>query len=182
MRSIDSPVPHAATSWLSPGEEAVFALAYNSGLILILKWNPGHFSTLELKQDSSMPRFLSGLATAFRRNNEINVPMSLTIHTFGNELYLFALYREGNIRMWSCSKGQCIAYTDIMENQQEACQGAQGHILRKCVESEDELYLGTFMKFSHGCEFCVFKPVHEAGIFKFVKLCTLLAPDVSVSQ
>ena len=34
---IDSPVPHAAASWFIPPQEALFAFAYNSGTILLLR-------------------------------------------------------------------------------------------------------------------------------------------------
>ncbi|KAG7213986.1 hypothetical protein KM043_001360 [Ampulex compressa] len=177
----NSPVPHAAASWLTlPQEEALFALAYNSGTILLLRLDTitGLVHTSELKQDSIVPRFLSGIATAFRgRNSEAHVAMSLVIHGYGNDTYLFALCREGNIRMWSCNKSQCIAVTDVAIDNRVASQGAQGHILRKAVDNSNELYLGTFLKFGAGCEFSILKPVQDNGVFKFVRLCTLFAPD-----
>lgn len=179
---IDSPVPHAATSWYIPPQEALFALAYNSGIILLLRLDikTGAVHTSELKEDSIVPRFLSGIATAFRgRNSEAHVAMSLVIHNFGNDTYLFALCREGTIRMWSCNKVQCIAVTDVTIDNRVASQGAQGHMLRKVLGLDNELYLGTFLKFSTRCEFSILKPIQDNGIFKFVRLCTRFAQDVS---
>jgi len=182
---IDSPVPHAAASWLTlPQEEALFALAYSSATILLLRLDTrtGHVHTSELKQDSIVPKFLSGIATAFRgRNIEAHVAMSLVIHNYGSDTYLFALYREGNVRIWSCNKTQCIAMTDAAIENRIVSQGAQGHVLRKALGDNNELYLGIFLKFNAECEFSILKPVQENGIFKFVRLCTLYAPDVSTS-
>ena len=103
--------------------------------------------------------------------------MSLVIHTCGNETYLFALCREGNVRMWSCNKSQCVAVADVAIDNRVASQGAHGHILRKVLGSDNELYLGTYLKFGSGCEFSILKPVRDAGLFKFVRICTLFAPD-----
>ncbi|XP_076303351.1 nuclear pore complex protein Nup160 [Lasioglossum baleicum] len=176
----NSPVPHAATSWYIPPQDALFALAYNSGVILLLRLDikTGVVHTSELKEDSIVPRFLSGIATAFRgRNSEAHIAMSLAIHNCGSDTYLFALCREGNIRMWSCNKAQCIAVTDATIDNRIASQGAQGHLLRKALGPDNELYLGTFLKFSSRCEFSILKPVLDNGVFKFVRLCTRFAQD-----
>ena len=176
----NSPVPHAAASWFIQPQEALFALAYNSGTILLLRLDikTGLVHTSELKQDSIVPRFLSGIATAFRgRTSEAYVAMSLIIHSCGNDTYLFALCREGNVRMWSCNKTQCVAVTDAAIDNRVASQGAQGHMLRKALGPDNELYLGTFLKFSTRCEFSILKPVQDNGIFKFVRLCTRFAQD-----
>ncbi|EGI69420.1 Nuclear pore complex protein Nup160-like protein [Acromyrmex echinatior] len=177
----NSPVPHAAASWLMlPQEEALFALAYSSATILLLRLDAltGLVHTSELKQDSIMPKFLSGIATAFRgRNTEAYVAMSLVIHSYGSDTYLFALCREGNLRVWSCNKTQCVAVTDAATENRVVSQGAQGHVLRKALGNDDELYLGTFLKFGTGCEFSILKPVQDNGMFKFIRLCTLYAPD-----
>lgn len=178
----NSPIPHAAASWLTlPHEEAVFALAYNTGSILVLRLDTitGLVHSTELKQDSIVPRFLSGIAIALRgKNTEDQVAMSLEIHTFGINTYLFALCREGTLRMWSCNKSQCVAVADVTIDSHQGSQGIHGHMLKKVLNStENEFYLGIYLKFSTGCEFSVFKPVPDAGLFKFIRICTLFAPD-----
>ncbi|CAL7942667.1 unnamed protein product [Xylocopa violacea] len=176
----NSPVPHAAASLFIPPQEALFAFAYNSGTVLLVRLDTktGLVHTSELKEDSIVPRFLSGIATAFRgRTSEAHVAMSLTIHSYGIDTYLFALCREGNIRMWSCNKAQCVAVTDAAIDNRIASQGAQGHILRKTLGPNNELYLGTFLKFSTRCEFSILKPIQDNGLFKFVRLCTRFAQD-----
>jgi len=64
----DTPLPHTSASWLSVNEEALFALAYSTGPILLIRMNPlsGVVAVNELKQETMMPRFLSGIAGALR--------------------------------------------------------------------------------------------------------------------
>ncbi|KAF7993721.1 hypothetical protein HCN44_010316 [Aphidius gifuensis] len=178
----NSPIPHAAASWLTlPHEEAVFALAYNTASILVLRLDTitGLVHSTELKQDSIVPRFLSGIAIALRgKNTEDQVAMSLEIHTIGINTYLFALCREGTLRMWSCNKSQCVAVADVTIDSHQGSQGIHGHMLKKVLNSTDnEFYLGIYLKFSTGCEFSILKLVQDAGLFKFVRICTRLAPD-----
>lgn len=163
----------------------MFALAYSSATILLLRLDTptGIVHTSELKQDSMVPRFLSGIATAFRgRNIEAQMAMSLVIHGYESDTYLFALCREGNVRMWSCNKQQCVAVTDAAIENRVVSQGAQGHVLRKALGSDNQLYLGTFLRFNARCEFSILKPMQDNGIFKFARLCILNAPDVSIRE
>jgi len=64
----DTPLPHTSASWLSVNEEALFALAYSTGPILLIRMNPlsGMVAVNELKQETMVPRFLSGIAGALR--------------------------------------------------------------------------------------------------------------------
>jgi hypothetical protein len=63
-----TPLPHTSASWLSVNEEALFALAYSTGPILLIRMDPlsGMVSVIELKQETMVPRFLSGIAGALR--------------------------------------------------------------------------------------------------------------------
>lgn len=40
--------------------------------------------------------------------------MSLILHTTGLETYVIALCRDGHLRVWSATKGQCIAVSNIL--------------------------------------------------------------------
>jgi hypothetical protein len=64
----DTPLPHTSASWLSVNEEALFALAYSTGPVLLIRMNPlsGVVRVSELKQETMVPRFLSGIAGALR--------------------------------------------------------------------------------------------------------------------
>lgn len=56
-----------AASDLTEEEGAIFVLAYPSGDILLVTQSADGYSTIEeLKMDSMVPRFLSGIAEKFR--------------------------------------------------------------------------------------------------------------------
>lgn len=180
----NTPLPQTSASWLSVNEEALFALAYSTGPILLIRMGPhGVMSVSELKQETIMPRFLSGIAGALRgKQNDSNVAVSMVLHSMGLETYLFSLYRDGNLRMWSCTRAQCVAVTDVLSDTAETgrnlTQGAQSHVLRKAVgQNDSQLYLGVFLCFASESEVCVLKPVNESGVFKFMRQCTVFAPD-----
>lgn len=64
---LDSQLPHVATSLLTHNEEALFLLGYPSGEVLLVRQSPtGQSISSELKYESFMPRFISGLAEKFR--------------------------------------------------------------------------------------------------------------------
>lgn len=63
----DTQLPHTAASDLTLDEEAVFVLAYPSGDVLLVRQSvEGRCSSTELKSESIIPRFLSGIAGRFR--------------------------------------------------------------------------------------------------------------------
>lgn len=162
-------------------EEALFALAYSTGTILLLHLNiqSGSIQSSEIKQESIVPRFLSGLATAFRGLGvDINVSMSLVLHSYDNNFYLIALCREGRLRMWSCHNSQCIAAINLTSN--GINDGIQNYGLKKYIDPSNDLYLCTYLKYDSKSEFCVLKLLVEDGIFTFNKLSILLSTDVSI--
>lgn len=56
---------------------------------------------------------------------------------------------------------------------------AQNHILRKSTDSDEEkLLIGIFLCFSNACQFQIFKAGFEDGMFVFLRVCTLYAPEV----
>lgn len=65
---LDSELPHVAASYLNISqEETIFVFGYPSGQQLLVKHAfSGHCSYIELKQETKVPRFLSGIAGALR--------------------------------------------------------------------------------------------------------------------
>jgi len=115
----DTLMPHASACWLCPNSDILYALAYASGAVLLARHdaNNGTMTTTELKQDSLTHRLLSGLTGALRgRHNEENVPASMIFHSMGSDTFLFSLSRSGSLRVWSCSKVQCIMVADVLED------------------------------------------------------------------
>ncbi|PNF18521.1 Nuclear pore complex protein Nup160-like protein [Cryptotermes secundus] len=181
----NTPLPHTSASWLSVNEEALFALAYSTGPVLLIRMDPlsGMVRASELKQETMVPRFLSDIAGALRgRASDSDMVVSMVLHSVGLETYLFSLSRDGNLRMWSCSRAQCIMVLDMLnsiaDTGRNLTQGAQSHVLRKTVSQHDnQLYLGVFLCFASESEVCVLKPVSELGVFKLIRQCTVYAPD-----
>lgn len=48
------------------------------------------------------------------KSSDGNVVVNVVLHTVGLETYVIALCRDGNIRIWSGSSGQCIAVHDVL--------------------------------------------------------------------
>ncbi|XP_058790744.1 nuclear pore complex protein Nup160 homolog isoform X4 [Phymastichus coffea] len=178
----NAPIAHAAASWLvMPQEEALFAFAFNSGTILLLRLDTitGLVHQSELKIESIVPRFLNGIATALRgKTFENEVFMSIVMHAFGNEVYLFTFCKEGHLRMWSCDKAQCVAVINVFTNNQSSNEIIQHHNLRKITNSNDALYLCTYIKLAARCEFSIFKLIQDSA-YAFIRVCTLLTPKLS---
>lgn len=113
-----------------------------------------------------------------------NIIISMLLHSFGLETYGLTLSRDGNLRIWSCSKGQCVATTDVLLETSDAnrhlIQGAQNHVLRKTIGSNDtDIMLVVFMSFSTECQFHIFRPTLIGGQFKITKINTLYSPGVN---
>lgn len=48
------------------------------------------------------------------KSSDGNVIVSVVLHTVGLETYALTLCRNGHLRIWSCTKSQCIAVSDIL--------------------------------------------------------------------
>lgn len=181
-------MPYSSASWLCANNEALFALAYSNGTILLARHNGnnGTVATQELKQESLTSR-LFFLTSALRgRPSEENVVASMTLHSFGSDTYLFSLGRSGQLRIWSCSRGQCVSVLDVLDDSGEQgrnmTQGAQSHVLKKAVgtmRNENELLLGVFLCFSSECQFVVLQVTYFSGSFRPTRVFNIHAPSVS---
>ncbi|XP_022905074.1 nuclear pore complex protein Nup160 homolog [Onthophagus taurus] len=182
-----SHLPHCSTSWYSAAKnEAYFLFAYPTGEVLLIKYNEfGGCECIELKSESIVPRFLYGLAEKFRsRSSDGNVVVSMVLHTIGLETYAFTLSKSGHLRVWSCSKGQCISVSDILSETvsgQNLSHGSQNHILRKAVGGNElEFILAVVLNFSPECQFHIMQPDISGNQFKLIKISTLFSPGVDL--
>ena len=50
------------------------------------------------------------------RASDGDMAVSIVLHSMGLETYLFSLSRDGNLRMWSCSRALFVMSTDMMGN------------------------------------------------------------------
>lgn len=178
-------MPYSSASWLCSNNDALFALAYTNGTILLARHNDnnGTVATIELKQESLTSRlfFLTGALRG--RPSEENAVASMTLHSFGADTYLFCLGRSGQLRIWSCSRGQCVSVSDVLDDAGEQgknlTQGAQSHVLKKAISSvnnDNELLLGVFLCFSTECQFVVLQVSYFSGSFRPTRLFSIRAP------
>lgn len=119
--------------------EATFILGYNNNALMLIRMvlNSTHCFVSELKQESMVPRFLSGIAGAFRsgKSTDGQVAVSLLLHCIGSDCYAFVLGRDGHLRVWSCNKGNCINSLDVLmdtgDSQSALTQGCKNCNLKK---------------------------------------------------
>ncbi|KAJ8920022.1 hypothetical protein NQ315_011672 [Exocentrus adspersus] len=171
-------LPNLASSYLlADTEEAVFVLSYPSAELLLIKQNTeGQAISMELKGDSLMPKFLTGLAEKFRQKNVDGEDIvSLSFFNLDGETYMLSLCRNGHLKFWSSSKGQCVAVIDILaevgDNVKDRVQGA---MLKKAVDEVDsENILAVFLSFASGCQFHILKPILSNQQIRIVRLNTL---------
>lgn len=174
----NSQLPYLACSTLSPDEEeALFILVYPSGeILLVQQLCQGHNSCSELKSDSIVPRFLSGIADKLRsKTNDRDIVVSLILHKVKSETYLICLTRDGHLKFWSCSRIQCLAVINLLaeigESFHNLVQGGQNHILQKAVDScDDDCLLSVFLSFANHSGFYIFKPFFDNGHIKIIRL------------
>ncbi|CAG9772816.1 unnamed protein product [Ceutorhynchus assimilis] len=153
-------LPNLAKSFYNPDtEEAVFILAYPSAELLLIKLNSqGRALCMELKGESLMPRFLSGITEKFRsKHKDGNQIISALIEVFEYEVYALTLARNGHLKFWSCRNGQCVAAIDMMPQGSDRLQNA---LLRK-AEGNVESYspIAIFMSFPSRGQFHILKPI-----------------------
>lgn len=191
-------LPHVSASLLTVQGDCLFALGYPSGSVLLVQMGAGgqEVTVRELKEDTYVPRFLSGLTNALTggRGAPSEAPVSLALHSHGLETHLFCLHRDGMLAMWSCSRVALVSTLDLAqvcggEAGQRATEGVQSHVLRKAQDARDgPVLLAAFLCFAGGSVLCLAKPsvVPPGGAFRLNLLCTIPAShgdlvDLSVS-
>ncbi|CAH1786774.1 unnamed protein product, partial [Owenia fusiformis] len=170
---------HTATSWLTGEGEALFGMATNTGSILLIKLPSygiqGIVLQHELRQSSMMKRLWSGLVPAAIRGGQeaTDASLSLAIHPFGQDIFIFSVCRDHKIRMWSCKNQECVMASDLLEHMpdsvdpQKTAIGAQGHILHVASGStSSSVHLGVFLSFSDRNLFIILQPVLSDGQYK----------------
>lgn len=100
-------MPHLAASYLTPSEEAIFALSNSVGQITLIRMDSvkGLVSTNELKSGSYLGRLWGNLGGIMGKKEEgADAATSLEIHPIRNDVFVFALCKDNKLRMWSTSK------------------------------------------------------------------------------
>ncbi|XP_055713609.1 nuclear pore complex protein Nup160 homolog [Phlebotomus papatasi] len=154
--STNQPIAHSAACGMDPmGSEAYFALAWQNSLTLFtMNCSNGHTLAMELRQSTVVPRILSNFTGVLRGKNTSNNQCvnSLVFYLMGDEMVLFALYRDNFLRMWSLGNGQCLATINCHEESTEPrFQSPQNSTLRSGCSNT----ICAFMSYTSGCEFVI---------------------------
>ncbi|XP_059616440.1 nuclear pore complex protein Nup160 homolog [Phlebotomus argentipes] len=152
--STNQPITYTAACGMDPqGSEAYFALAWQNTLTLYtMNCSNGHTIATELRQSNMVPRILSSFTGVLRGKTTSNNQCvnSALFYMLGDETFLFTLYRDNFLRMWSLSSGQCVATLNCHEeNAETKFQSPQNSTLR-CGKSNT---ICAFMCYASGCEF-----------------------------
>ncbi|XP_063240290.1 nuclear pore complex protein Nup160 homolog [Bacillus rossius redtenbacheri] len=157
-------IPHTSTSYLTEDGTALFALAYKTGLVHLVRMSEsGETSVQEIRESRG---FLSGLADAFTGGKtEDVVPVSMVLHGLAGEVYLFSLCCGGSLRIIPCynrARSNVVFNVNSHGNECHKCvdiRGARRHVLRKSVDPDDgSLCLAAFLHGRTTSEFCVLAP------------------------
>ncbi|XP_053950472.1 nuclear pore complex protein Nup160 homolog [Anastrepha ludens] len=164
QNAASSSVPHAANSFLSfGGDEAYFALACQSELILyVMSCETGATTSQSLKENNIMPRLFSNLKNAFTGKSDIsdaNHANSMIFSYINGQIYLLALYRDDQLRVWSATNFQCVCSIECMRDQSRTrTQGPQSSALRKINDTS----VCAFLSHANRSEFmCI--DIHTDG-------------------
>lgn len=119
-------IPHAAAVYLSPVDHlAYFALAFTHTTILYQMQPNGITLNNELKETPMIPRIFSNLTEVFRSKatqDDANLGTSLVFDQFDDQVVVYVLHRDSNIRMWSSKTTQCLASLNILSENEEKCE------------------------------------------------------------
>uniref|UniRef100_A0A336M2C2 CSON008359 protein n=2 Tax=Culicoides sonorensis TaxID=179676 RepID=A0A336M2C2_CULSO len=155
VQSSGGHIPHAASVYLSPIDHlAYFALAFNHTTIVYQMQPNGITTNMEMKASPMIPRIFSNLTGVFRgKNNQEdgNSGTSLVFDQFDDQIVLFILHRDCNIRMWSIKTGQSLTSLSIL-------MVVQKNLLRKSPNG-----LSVFLCYSNYSEFRLLKPVKDGS-------------------
>ncbi|XP_037026302.1 nuclear pore complex protein Nup160 homolog isoform X2 [Bradysia coprophila] len=168
LTATNHPIPHTAACWLlNGGEEAVFATAYHTTLMLfVMNCESGKTVPMELKQNYIVPRILSNITGALR--GKTNSPdskyvSSLVFNTIGDQTFLYALYRDEQIRMWSTRTGQCVSTVNCLQEGIDARpQGPQSNLLRRSSPTT----ICAYLCYSMGSEFVTIQTQYDLVDFE----------------
>ncbi|XP_060528379.1 nuclear pore complex protein Nup160 homolog isoform X2 [Cylas formicarius] len=176
-------LPRLASSYYnSHTDDAIFVLVYpGSEMLLIKQKSAGPCVSFELKSDSLLPRFLAGLTEKFRgKNLDLELVLSVLIHTIDDEPCVLSLNRGGQLKVWSCLRGQCLTAVDLLaETGYTEGERPQEGIIKRPVDDQDsDCPLAIYMNFSSGGQFHIFRLSSSAGQeIRITKLNTLIAVE-----
>ncbi|XP_050293240.1 nuclear pore complex protein Nup160 homolog [Anthonomus grandis grandis] len=157
-------LPNSASAFYDADSgQSIFVLSYPNSEAVLINLNPdGHTICQELKGETLMPRFLSGLTEKFRsKGGDEQQVVATLIEVIDYEIYILTLTRNGFLKFWNSKNAQCDAAIDILtEPGKFENHRIQNAALRKCIGSpESDGRLALFISFSVGSQFLIINPV-----------------------
>lgn len=120
----------------------------------------GFTTNIELKASQMIPRIFSNLTEVFRgksHSNDTNSGTSLVFDQMDDQVVVYILHRDSNIRMWSTKTGQCLASLNILSENEEKLM-VQKTLLRKSSNG-----LCVFLCYSKFSEFRLLKCIKDSS-------------------
>ncbi|XP_022094945.1 nuclear pore complex protein Nup160-like isoform X2 [Acanthaster planci] len=173
-----------SSSWLTNDGEVMFALATNTGSVVLVKLPPigiqGIVTQHELKQATVMQRLWTGLVpAAMRRGQEsLDSTTSLTLHPLNHDLFAFCACKDHKVRMWSCKSQSCVLTVDLVDYIPTSSgltdQSVTRHEIRTALGSDQRtLVLGFYLSFTTQSQFLILQPVLRDGQYKLIQVALL---------
>ncbi|XP_048487721.1 nuclear pore complex protein Nup160 homolog [Plutella xylostella] len=175
-------VAHTCASMLRDNGEAVFALAFGyggeGGLLLVKLPLAGAAVSYQLKRESTVPRFLSGITGALRGKPD-------GIETYGVVLtgsWAVAVCADASLRAWPLDEGGApAAVSPPLAAQPRPRPPPHGHMLQKATAPDGGVVLVAYLSFPDESEFVVMR-MHDngAGALKFAQVCRIYGPQLDL--
>lgn len=120
-----SQVPHAAACFLTKSDGiAHFALAFPTTTMVYQMNTMGVTTPIELKASQIIPRLFCNFPAVLgsRTKQDHNAGTALVFDQFDDQVVVYILHRDYNIRMWSTRTGLCLASLNILSENEEKCK------------------------------------------------------------
>ncbi|XP_055326409.1 nuclear pore complex protein Nup160 homolog isoform X2 [Sitodiplosis mosellana] len=163
------------------GREAFFAFAYQSTMVLYtMNCATGQVASTELKESHIVPRILTNLTGAFRgKNPDSQYVTSMVFGTIDDAVYLYGLYRDDHIRMWSARTGQCVSIVNCVPNALETrTRGSRNNLLRKAAPD----MLCAFLCSAKGSEFMTIRVVNDGTAISLQQINVIPSPEFDLIE
>lgn len=194
----------ASCSWLNNSLDAYFAVATGLGSLYVIKLPPVHLlnsssnevlvakiQTFDLKQNSLIGKFLNGFVPSIIKsttsgtgsNNVSEAAISLFSYSIADDELIFALCRDGRIRILSLKRQEAILVHNLFDDNGGPKEGSQlipqNVISMKCWYMDDEANKNEMLDTISIPNIIVYWSYHQYKVFTLFRV---NLPDIIDSQ
>lgn len=185
------PLPHTSTTHLMENNDAIFVLANNSGMLLVIcmPHGGGNVISFEMKQSSVMSRLWNGIVPSSIRGSQEGEDMALSLECYdaGNDCLIFALCKDLRLRIWSLQKRECLCSFLVLDCCRDVNGGGNSWILsghhpclRKFVSSDKRVFVAVYISLPELSQFCIFQTVISGGQYQLIPVSSFCAPEFNM--